>query len=143
MSGTVLDHWLVRDYLCELDAAMRGLPPAQAYELKEQITAHLDDALLPDADDYEVAATLSRLGSPADLAAEAGASSASSGLRFALSSWRLATVIAVIAVTAAVLGALQISSAASSDVTAGRPGSASRPAQRRGGQAHSEPGRRA
>jgi uncharacterized membrane protein len=64
MSGTVLDHWLVRDYLSELDAAMRGLPPAQAYELKEQITAHLDDALPPDADDYEVAATLSRLGSP-------------------------------------------------------------------------------
>ena len=42
MSGTVLDHWLVRDYLCELDAAMRGLPPTQAHELKEQITAHLD-----------------------------------------------------------------------------------------------------
>jgi uncharacterized membrane protein len=89
MSGTVLDHWLVRDYLSELDAAMRGLPPAQAYELKEQITAHLDDALPPDADDYEVAATLSRLGSPADLAAEAGAARGSSGLRFALSSWRL------------------------------------------------------
>jgi hypothetical protein len=120
MSGTVLDHWLVRDYLCELDAAMRGLPPAQAYELKEQITAHLDDALLPDADDYEVAATLSRLGSPADLAAEAGAARGSSGRRFALRSWRLAAVTAVIAVTAAVLGALQISSAASSDVTAGR-----------------------
>ena len=26
MSGTVLDHRLVRDYLCQLDAAMRGLP---------------------------------------------------------------------------------------------------------------------
>ena len=49
MSGTVLDHWLVRDYPCELDAAMRGLPPAQACELKEQITAHLDDALQPHA----------------------------------------------------------------------------------------------
>ena len=120
MSGTVLDHWLVRDYLCELDAAMRGLPPTRAYELKEQITAHLDDALPPDADDYEVAATLSRLGSPADLAAEAGAASGSPGLRFALSGWRLAAVTAVIAVTAAVLGAPHISSAVSSDVTAGR-----------------------
>ncbi len=67
-----------------------------------------------------MATTLSRLGSPADLAAEAGAASGSSGLRFALSSWRLATVIAVIAVTAAVLGAPQISSAVSNDVTAGR-----------------------
>jgi hypothetical protein len=47
MSGTVLDHWLVRDYLSELDAAMRGLPPAQAYELKAdqavgQITGRAD-----------------------------------------------------------------------------------------------------
>ena len=41
MSGTVLDHWLVRDYLSELDAAMRGLPPTRAYELKEQITARV------------------------------------------------------------------------------------------------------
>jgi uncharacterized membrane protein len=74
MSGTVLDHRLVRDYLDELDAALRGVPGDQARELKEQITAHLDDALRPDADDHEVAATLTRLGSPADLAAEAGAS---------------------------------------------------------------------
>ena len=81
MSGTVLDHWLVRGYLRELDAVLRGLPAAQARELKEQISAHLDDALGPDAGDYEVAATLSRLGSPADLAAEAGAASGSSGPR--------------------------------------------------------------
>jgi len=120
MSGTALDHRLIRDYLCELDTAMRGLPvpPAQARELKEQITAHLEDALGPDADDQEVAATLSRLGSPAGLAAEAGAPSGSSGPRFALSSWRLAAVIAVSMVTA--LGALQISSDASNDVASGR-----------------------
>ena len=103
---------------------MRGLPPAQARELKEQITAHLDDALRPDASDQEVAATLSRLGSPADLAAEAGAASGSPGPRFALSSWRmrwrLAAVIAIPTVIAAVLGALQISSDASSYLTSGR-----------------------
>ena len=124
MSGTALDHRLVRDYLRELDAAMRGLPAAQARELKEQITAHLDDALRPDAGDQEVAATLSRLGSPADLAAEAGAASGSSGPRFALSSprmrWRLAAVIAVPAAIAAVLGALQISSDVSNAVASGR-----------------------
>ena len=78
MSGTALDHQLVRDYLRELDAAMRGLPAAQARELKEQITAHLDDALEPAADDHEVAATLRRLGSPADLAAEARAGAGAS-----------------------------------------------------------------
>lgn len=68
-----LDHRLVRDYLRELDAAMATLPAARARELKAQITAHLDEALQPGADDLAVAATLGRLGAPADLAAEAGA----------------------------------------------------------------------
>src|SRR5260370_13265662 len=76
---------------------MRGLPATQARELKEQITAHLDDALQPGAGDHEVAATLSRLGSPADLAAEAGAASGSSGPPLALSGrrvrWRLAAIL--------------------------------------------------
>jgi hypothetical protein len=120
MSGTVLDHWLVRGYLRELDAVMRGLPAAQARELREQITAHLDDALGPDAGDYEVAATLSRLGSPADLAAEAGAASGSSEPRPALSGWRLATIIAVPVVIAALFGGQQISSDASNAATFGR-----------------------
>ena len=74
MSGTTLDHPLVRDYLRELDFALALLPAAQAGELTEQITAHLDDALAPGAGDEEVAAVLSRLGRPADLAAEARAS---------------------------------------------------------------------
>jgi hypothetical protein len=124
MNGTALDHRLVRDYLRELDKAMRGLPDTQARELKEQITAHLDDALQPDAGDHEVAATLSRLGSPADLAAEAGAAGGSSGPRLALSGrrvrWRLAAIIAVPTVIAAVLGALQISGDVSSYAASGR-----------------------
>ena len=73
MSGTALDHHLVRDYLAELDAAMRDLPPAQARELKEQLKAHLDEALPPEPSDEEVAATLARLGSAPELAAEARA----------------------------------------------------------------------
>jgi hypothetical protein len=71
MSGTALDHHLVRDYLAELDAAMRGLPPTQARELKEQLRAHLDEALPPEPSDQEVAATLARLGTAPELAAEA------------------------------------------------------------------------
>jgi hypothetical protein len=71
MSGTALDHRLVRDYLRELDKAMRGLPDTQARELKEQITAHLEDALPPDADDEQITAVLDRLGSSAELAADA------------------------------------------------------------------------
>jgi len=124
MSGTALDHRLVRDYLRELDKAMRGLPDSLARELKEQITAHLDDALQPGAGDHEVAATLSRLGSPADLAAEAGAASSSSGPQLALSRrrvrWRLAAIVAVPAVIAAVLGALQISGDVNSYAATGR-----------------------
>jgi hypothetical protein len=124
MSGTALDCRLVRDYLREFDKAMRGLPDSLARELKEQITAHLDDALQPGAGDHEVAATLSRLGSPADLAAEAGSASGSSGPQLALSRrrvrWRLAAIVAVPTVIAAVLGALQISGDVSSYVASGR-----------------------
>jgi len=124
MSGTALDHRLVREYLRELDTAMRGVPAAQARELRQQIIAHLQDALGPEAGDQEVAAALRRLGSPADLAAEAGAASGPPGPRSALGRsrmrWRLAAVIAVPAVIAAVLGAVQISSEMSNDVASGR-----------------------
>lgn len=124
MGGTALEHPLVRGYLRELDAAMRGLPAAQARELKEQISAHLDDTIWPDADDEEVAATLSRLGSPADLAAEAWAASDTSGPQFRPGSWRmrwrLAAVIAVPMVAAVALCAIQISGKASNDMAASR-----------------------
>jgi hypothetical protein len=70
MSGTALDHPLIRSYLRELDAAFAGSPAGQARELREQITAHLQDALPAGASDQEVAAALARLGSPASLAAE-------------------------------------------------------------------------
>jgi hypothetical protein len=73
MTGTGLDHRLVRDYLRELDAAMATLPAVRARELRAQITAHLEEALQPGTDDQGVAAVLGRLGAPADLAAEAGA----------------------------------------------------------------------
>jgi hypothetical protein len=72
LSRTSLDHELVRRYIRQLDAALRGAPAAQARELREQITAHLADALPPDADDEQVAAVLARLGSPAELAADVG-----------------------------------------------------------------------
>jgi hypothetical protein len=61
----------VRAYLQELEGALRVLPAPQAAELMEQITAHLDEALLPDSSEQTVMAVLRRLGSPAKLAAEA------------------------------------------------------------------------
>ena len=71
MSDTVLEYPLVREYLRELDKASLTLPAAQARELREQIAAHLDEALPPGAATEEVAAELSRLGSPRSLAADA------------------------------------------------------------------------
>jgi hypothetical protein len=73
MSGTAADHRLVRNYLDRLAYAMRGVPAAQCRELRDQITAHLEDTLPADADDAQIAAALSQLGTPADLAAEAKA----------------------------------------------------------------------
>jgi hypothetical protein len=54
VSRTSHAHELVRTYLKELDVAPRGAPAVKARELKEQITAHLDDALPPDADRAEI-----------------------------------------------------------------------------------------
>jgi len=73
MSGTALDNPLVREYLRELEAALARLPARQASELREQITAHITDALPRDASHEQVATVLARLGSPAELAAEAAA----------------------------------------------------------------------
>lgn len=72
MSDTVLENVLVRDYLRGLSLECILLPVAQARELREQIAAHLDEALAPDATDAEVRAELARLGSARALAAAAG-----------------------------------------------------------------------
>jgi hypothetical protein len=100
MSAAVLEHPLVRDYLRRLDAACAALPAAQARELRDQIITHLDEALGADAADDEVGAELARLGSPAELAAEAGGPArppVRARLRNRLSrlGWRAWTLIAV------------------------------------------------
>jgi hypothetical protein len=71
MSDTVLEDPLVRLYLHQLDAACLTLTAAQARELREQVAAHLTEALPPGATIAEVNAELARLGSPRSLAAEA------------------------------------------------------------------------
>jgi hypothetical protein len=67
---SALEHPLVARYLRDLDVALDRLPPDAAAELAEQIRAHLEEALPPDADDQAVAAALAALG-PASLVAEA------------------------------------------------------------------------
>ena len=110
MSATVLEHPLVRDYLRRLDAACAALPAAQARELRDQIIAHLDEALPPDAAAAEIDAELARLGSPARLAAEAagpGSRSPGARLRIRLSRlrwWTWASIAVVVAVIAVAVG---------------------------------------
>jgi hypothetical protein len=76
MNDSALEHRLVRDYLRELDLALTRLPDEPAGELKEQLTAHLEEVIRPGADDQEIAAALRQLGSPAALVAEASPASA-------------------------------------------------------------------
>jgi HAAS len=73
MPETVLDHPLIRSYLRDLTAALASLPPLRATELRGQIAAHLAEELPPGATDSEVADAIGRMGTPSDLAREAGA----------------------------------------------------------------------
>ena len=75
---SALEHPLVARYLRELDVALDRLPPDAAAELAEQIRAHLEEALPPDAGDQAVATVLAALG-PASLVAEAAGPDAGTG----------------------------------------------------------------
>lgn len=76
MSGTALEHRLVREYLTQLDIALGGLPSAKARELRSQIAGHLEEAMPLDASDEDVAEVLHQVGRPAELAREAQAGAA-------------------------------------------------------------------
>jgi hypothetical protein len=71
MSETAVAHRLVAGYLRQFDAAASVLPVPRARELREQVVAHIDEAVGPDASDEEIAAVLLGLGSARLLVAEA------------------------------------------------------------------------
>jgi hypothetical protein len=71
MSETALVHPLVAGYLILFDAEAAILPVNRARELREQVAAHIEDAVGPDASDEEVAEMLRGLGSARLLVAEA------------------------------------------------------------------------
>jgi hypothetical protein len=71
VSGTGLDHPLVVEYLDDVDKELAGRLTEQAARLRAHISAQLTESLPPDADDDGVAAALSRLGTPSELAAGA------------------------------------------------------------------------
>jgi hypothetical protein len=110
MTDAALDHPMVRDYLRQLTEALASLPPPRAAELRDQIAGHLDDELAPGASDEEVADAIRRVGTPADLAREAGARPRRT-LRSVIRrrSWRFWTSLSVVIATAGVLIGLLIS----------------------------------
>ena len=71
MSETALVHPLVAGYLILFDAEASVLPVPRARELREQVVAHIEDAVGPDASDEEIAAVLRGLGSARALVTEA------------------------------------------------------------------------
>jgi len=109
MSDTVLENVVVREYLRALRLECISLPAAQARELREQIAAHLDEALPPAATDDEVRAELARLGTPRSLAAAATGQAPrplAARLRVRLARVRWWTWVSVAVVIAAVGAAL-------------------------------------
>jgi len=113
MSGTGLNKKGLKDpqvlaYLRMLDAATAALPAARSRELREQIEAHLEEVLAPDASEAEVDAELRKLGHPLVLAAEAGPVPVSAVIRLRnrlsrVRWWAWTSIGAVIAAAATVL----------------------------------------
>ncbi len=95
MSETALVHPLVAGYLILFDAEASVLPVPRARELREQVVAHIEDAVGPDASDEEIAAVLRSLGSARALVTEAVAATGKRhwAARFGWKGWTLAGVL--------------------------------------------------
>jgi hypothetical protein len=104
MNETALVHPLVAGYLILFDAEAAILPVNRARELREQVVAHIEDAVGPDASDEEVAAVLRGLGPARVLVAEAVAATGKRhwAARVGWKGWTVAAVLLL--VVAAVSG---------------------------------------
>lgn len=70
MTSQMTRDRLVADYLRRLDRQLARAPRRAAAELREQIAAHLDEAVPPDASEATVRTALVHLGEPEDIVAE-------------------------------------------------------------------------
>jgi len=104
MNQTELAHPLVAGYLSVFDAEAGILPVNRARELREQVEAHIEDAVGPDASDEEIAAVLRGLGSARALVAEAVAATGKRhwAARVGWKGW--AVIVVLLLVGAAVSG---------------------------------------
>jgi hypothetical protein len=99
MSETTLVHPLVAGYLVLFDAEASVLPVPRARELREQVVAHIEDAVGPGASDEEIAAVLASLGPARALVTEAVAVTGKRhwAARFGWKRWTLAGVVLLVA----------------------------------------------
>lgn len=74
---------IVERYLADLDRALAGLAASRRREVVEEVSAHIAEgrALLEGDDETSVRALLDRVGEPEAIAAEAGATNASTSSR--------------------------------------------------------------
>ncbi len=95
MSETALVHPLVAGYLHLFDAEAAILPVNRARELREQVVAHIEDGVGPDAGDEEIAAVLYGLGPARVLVGEAVAATGKRhwAARFGWQGWALIGVL--------------------------------------------------
>jgi hypothetical protein len=104
MSETAVGHPLADEYLSVFDAEAAVLPVNRARELREQVVAHIEDAVGPDASDEEIEAVLRGLGPARVLVAEAVAATGRRhwAARFGWRGWSL--IGALLLVVAGVSG---------------------------------------
>jgi hypothetical protein len=100
LSETALVHPLVAGYLKLFDAEAAILPVNRARELREQVVAHIEDAVGPDASDEEIETVLRGLGPPRLLVAEVVAATGKRH-RAAGVGWRGWSLIGVLLLVAA------------------------------------------
>lgn len=69
---TVHEHPLITDYLRRFDVAAGRVAASRRAALREEIAAHLGEAIPAGASDAEVTAIIEQFGSPADIVAQEG-----------------------------------------------------------------------
>ncbi|MDR2984008.1 MAG: hypothetical protein LBV34_04120, partial [Nocardiopsaceae bacterium] len=103
MSETAVAHRLVAGYLREFDTSAAVLPVPRARELREQVVAHIEEAVSPDASDEEISAVLRSLGPARLLVAEEVAATGKRhwAARFGWKGWGLVGVLVLLAAVVA------------------------------------------
>ena len=116
---TTHEHPLITAYLRRFDAAAARVPAERRAALREEIAAHLSEAVPEGASDTEVAAIIDEFGTPGDIVAQEGVSPVRRTRKPALiAGAALLSVAIVIGVTAVIVAATSYEEPYRSPVTA-------------------------